>query len=245
MRSMGGMGGYTPSLPTTDITPAEPPRPAYNPPAKTSNKAMKWGGKGKDVDSFVDQLAQEGVKVTNTLAPAKTGLSKPAAIPEMDTEAVHVTLEEKIMLTAGRDGGLQSMELVGMLTLRVAEDNVGRVRLALENTELELNDVTIAIPLPHGCGTPNISECEGDYTHDTRRQQLLWQHTVIDQNNKTGAMEFSCGGSPDDFFPVGVSFTSSKSYSGIKVLECSQVDGGQPVKFSSSVQFFADKYEIV
>lgn len=323
---MGGMGGYTPSMPTTDITPAEPPRPAYNPPAKTSNKAMKLGGKGKDVDSFVDQLAQEGVKVTNTLAPAKTGLAKPAAVPEMDTESVHVTLEEKIMLTAGRDGGLQSMELSGMLTLRVSEENVGRVRLVLENTdnkaiqlqthpnidkdlfrskcviglknpakpfplntgvgvlkwrlqttdesfiplsincwpsdngqggcdvniefelensELELNDVTIAIPLPHGCGTPNISECEGDYTHDTRRQQLLWQHTVIDQNNKTGSMEFSCGGSPDDFFPVGVSFTSSKSYSGIKVLECSQVDGGQPVKFSSSVQFFADKYEIV
>ena len=132
---MGGMGGYTPSMPTTDITPAEPPRPAYNPPAKTSNKAMKLGGKGKDVDSFVDQLAQEGVKVTNTLAPAKTGLSKPTAIPEMDTEAVHVTLEEKILLTAGRDGGLQTMELVGMLTLRVSEDNVGRVRLALENTE--------------------------------------------------------------------------------------------------------------
>ena len=323
---MGGMGGYTPSMPTTDITPAEPPRPAYNPPAKTSNKAMKLGGKGKDVDSFVDQLAQEGVKVTNTLAPAKTGLAKPAAVPEMDTESVHVTLEEKIMLTAGRDGGLQSMELSGMLTLRVSEENVGRVRLVLENTdnkaiqlqthpnidkdlfrskcviglknpakpfplntgvgvlkwrlqttdesfiplsincwpsdngqggcdvniefelensELELNDVTIAIPLPHGCGTPNISECEGDYTHDTRRQQLLWQHTVIDQNNKTGSMEFSCGGNPDDFFPVTVSFSSSKSYSGIKVLECSQVDGGQPVKFSSSVQFFADKYEIV
>ena len=119
------------------------------------------------------------------------------------------------------------------------------IEFELENTDLELSDVTIAIPLPHGCGTPNISECEGDYTHDTRRQQLLWQHTVIDQNNKTGSMEFSCGGNPDDFFPVTVSFSSSKSYSGIKVLECSQVDGGQPVKFSSSVQFFADKYEII
>ena len=326
MGSMGGMGGYTPSLPSTDMTPAEPPRPAYNPPVKTSNKAMKLGGKSKDVDSFVDQLAQEGVKVTSSLTPAKTGVSKPTAAPQIDTEAVHVTLEEKILLTAGRDGGLQSMELLGMLTLRVSEESVGRVRLALENTEnksiqlqthpnidkdlfrtrcviglknpakpfpmntgvgvlkwrlqttdesliplsincwpsdngsggcdvniefelenteLELNDVTIAIPLPHGCGTPNISECEGDYTHDTRRQQLLWQHTVIDQNNKTGAMEFSCGGNPDDFFPVTVAFTSTKSYSGIKVLECAQVDDQQPVKFSSLVQFFADKYEIV
>ena len=119
------------------------------------------------------------------------------------------------------------------------------IEFELENTDLELNDVTIAIPLPHGCGTPNVSECEGDYTHDTRKQQLLWQHTIIDQNNKSGAMEFSCGGNPDDFFPVSVSFSSSKSYSGVQVLECSHVDTGDHVKFSSAVQFFAEKYEIV
>ena len=91
------------------------------------------------------------------------------------------------------------------------------IEFELENPELELNDVTISIPLPHGCGTPNISECDGDYTHDTRRQQLLWQHTIIDQNNKSGSMEFSCGGNPDDFFPVTVEWNSSKSYSGVQV----------------------------
>jgi len=325
---MGGMGGYSPSIgSSSDMTPAEPPRPAYNPPVKTANKAMKLGGKTKDVDSFVDQLAQEGVNVTNNIVPAKGGLaSKPSAAPLINTEAVHVTLEEKILLTAGRDGGLQNMELLGLLTLKVSEECVGRIRMnlqntdnksiqlqthpnidkdlfrskcviglknpakpfplntgvgvlkwrlqttddsciplsincwpsdngqggcdvniefELENTELELNDVTIAIPLPHGSGAPNISECEGDYIHDTRRQQLLWQHTIIDSNNKSGSMEFSCGGNPDDFFPVSVSFTSTKSYSGIQVLDCAQVEAGDPVKFSSSVQFFAEKYEIV
>ena len=327
MGGMGGMGGFTPSIPSSDMTPAEPPRPAYNPPVKSSNKAMKLGGKTRDVDSFVDQLAQEGVKVAANSAPTKTGgLNKPSAAPQIHTEPVHATLEEKILLSAGRDGGLQSMEILGLLTLRVAEESFGRVKLflqntnnkaiqlqthpqidkdlfrtrsiiglknptkpfplntgvgvlkwrlqttdessiplsincwpsdngqggcdvniefELENTDLELNDVTIAIPLPHGCGTPNISECEGDYTHDTRKQQLLWQHTIIDGNNKNGSMEFSCGGSPDDFFPVSVSFTSTKTYSGVQVLDCAMVDGEEPVKFSSSVQFFAEKYEIV
>eukprot|EP00092_Neocalanus_flemingeri_P025714 GFUD01027878.1.p1 GENE.GFUD01027878.1~~GFUD01027878.1.p1 ORF type:complete len:517 (-),score=156.20 GFUD01027878.1:531-2081(-) len=329
MGSYGGQGGYTASTPSSESTPAEPPRPAYSPPVKTSNKAMKLGGKTRDVDSFVDQLVQEGEKVATTVAPVKTGqtgLSKPSSAPQIQTEAVHVSLEEKILLTAGRDGGLQTMEVLGLLTLRVQEEKVGRVRLELQNTEnkavqlqthpnidkdlfrtksiiglknpakpfplntgvgvlkwrlqttdesaipisincwpsdngqggcdvniefelenliLELSDVTIAIPLPHGVGTPNISECEGEYTIDTRRQQLLWQHTIIDQNNKSGAMEFSVGGNPDDFFPVTVSFTSSKSYSGIKVLECSEVDGGNPVKYSSNTQFFAEKYEIV
>ena len=324
MGSMGGMGGYTPSMPSSDITPAEPPRPAYNPPVKAANKAMKLGGKTKDVDSFLDQLGQEGVKVTASTEPRAK--SKSTSPPEVRTEPVHVTLEEKILLSAGRDGGLQSMEVLGLLTLRVSEESFGRVKLflqnttnkaiqlqthpnidkdlfrtkcviglknpakpfpmntgvgvlkwrlqttdesciplsincwpsdngqggcdvnieyELENTDLELSDVTIAIPLPHGCGVPNISECEGDYTHDTRKQQLLWQHTIIDQNNRSGSMEFSCGGCPDDFFPVSVSFSSSKSYSGVQVLDCSQVDGDDPVKFSSTVQFFAEKYEIV
>merc|ERR550539_1310089 len=320
------MGGYTPSMPTSDITPAEPPRPAYNPPAKTSNKAMKLGGKSKDVDSFVDQLAQEGVKVTSGVAPTKTGLTKPSAAPEIETEAVHVTLEEKILLTAGRDGGLQSMELLGLLTLRVAEENVGRVRLALENTDnkaiqlqthpnidkdlfrtrcviglknpakpfpmntgvgvlkwrlqtteesniplsincwpsdngsggcdvniefelentdLELQDVVITIPVPHGVGTPNVAECDGDYTMDTRRGALLWQHPLIDRNNKSGSLEFSVGGNPDDFFPVTLAFNSTKSFSGIKVLDCVEVDGGSPVKHSTNTTFFAEKYEVV
>ena len=54
----GGYGGYTASPHSSERTPAS--RPAYNPPAKTSNKAMKLGGKTRDVDSFVDQLVQEG-----------------------------------------------------------------------------------------------------------------------------------------------------------------------------------------
>merc|ERR1719339_41222 len=135
MGSMGGMGGFTPNMPSSDITPAEPPRPAYNPPVKSSNKAMKLGGKTRDVDSFVDQLVQEGEKVSTTVVPAKTGLSKPSSAPQINTEAVHVTLEEKMILTAGRDGGLQTMEVLGLLTLRVQEEKVGRVRLELQNTE--------------------------------------------------------------------------------------------------------------
>ena len=138
MGSMGGMGGYSPSMPSSDMTPSEPPRPAYNPPVKTSNKAMKLGGKTKDVDSFVDQLAQEGVNVSQNIAPNKTGggvTKSSSSAPVIPTEPVHVTLEEKILLSAGRDGGLQSMEVLGIMTLRVSEDSFGRVKLFLQNTD--------------------------------------------------------------------------------------------------------------
>ena len=68
----------------------------------------------------------------------------------MPTEAVHVALEEKIMMTVrttivvdmtffglcrydetaqvGRDGGLQGLEVLGFLTLRVADESLGRIR---------------------------------------------------------------------------------------------------------------------
>ena len=48
---------------------------------------------------------------------------------------------------------------------------------------------------------------------------VFLQHPLIDSNNKSGSLEFSVGGSPDDFFPVTLAFNSSKSFSGIKVME--------------------------
>jgi len=102
MGGYGGQGGFTPS--SSESTPAEPPKPAYtaNPARKqTSSKAMKLGGNARDVDSFVDQLESEGVKVGSVGAPVKAagGLSKSSPAPSVPTEAVHVSLEEKILMT--------------------------------------------------------------------------------------------------------------------------------------------------
>lgn len=330
MGGYGGQGGFTPSA-SSESTPAEPPKPAWTAaPARkpTSSKAMKLGGNARDVDSFVDQLESEGVKVGSVGAPVKAagGLSKSSPAPSVPTEAVHVSLEEKILMTVGRDGGLQGLEVLGFLTLRVADETFGRIRLELqnttnkaiqlqthpnidkelfktrnviglknpakpfpvntgvgvlkwrftssedsdiplsincwpsdngsggcdvnieyelENTDLELQDVVITIPIPHGVGAPNVAECDGDYTMDTRRSALLWQHPLIDANNKSGSLEFSVSGNPDDFFPVTLAFNSTKSFSGIKVLDCVEVDGGNPVKHSTNTTFFAEKYEVV
>lgn len=44
-------------------------------------------------------------------------------------------MEEKIALTCGRDGGLQNMEILGMVTLRVTDDKNGRIRLIINNND--------------------------------------------------------------------------------------------------------------
>lgn len=323
--SYGGQGGFNPGPMVGESTPSEPPKPAYNAPVRKENKAMKLGGKSRDVDSFVDQLVSEGERVVTAPTSVNGGLSK-AKAPQISTEPVNVEIEEKMNMTAGRDGGLQNLEISGLMTLRVSDENCGRIKLKLQSTnnkniqlqthpnidkelfrtknviglknpakpfplnsgvgvlkwrfqtqdesevplsincwpsengsggcdvniefeleksDLELHDVVISIPVPHGSGSPNVSECEGEYTHDTRRGALLWQHTLIDGQNKTGSMEFSAVGCPDDFFPVTMSFTSSKTYSGISVIDCVETESENPVKFGSDVSFITDRYEIV
>lgn len=49
--------------------------------------------------------------------------------------SVHLKIEEKIILTAGRDGGLQNMEVHGITTLRVQDESCGMIRIQFENED--------------------------------------------------------------------------------------------------------------
>lgn len=125
----------------------------------------------------------------------------------------------------------------------------------------EINHVIVVFR--HGSGAPVVAECDGEYTYE-KRGALLWQLPLIDAKNKSGSMEFSCGGNPDDFFPVQVAFFSKKSYSGIEVnlnsvncasvlnfvsyaqvLDCYEVDNESSVKHSTETILLGDRYEIV
>lgn len=68
-----------------------------------------------------------------------------------------------------------------------------------------------------GLGPPVIGDLDGEYKHDSRRNVLEWCLPVIDANNKTGSLEFSIAGQPNDFFPVNVSFVSKRNYCDIQV----------------------------
>ena len=100
---------------------------------------MKLGGKSKDVDSFVDQLKNEGEKISS-LAPAPAATSsnaiqKPKPALDIHMEPVHLKMEDKLVLRMGRDGGLQQFELSGLLTLRVSDDKFGRIKIHLQNDD--------------------------------------------------------------------------------------------------------------
>nr|CAD7204753.1 unnamed protein product [Timema douglasi] len=285
-------------------------------------KAMKLGSKARDVESFVDQLKSEGEKV---VVPVSNKTVLPTnKLPE-NVHDVHLRQEERLLLRVGREGGLQSFELHGLVTLRIANEKWGRIRVQLDNKDirgiqlqthpnvdkdlfkaksqiglknptkpfplhtdvgvlkwrfqaqdetciplsincwpsensqggcdvnieyelehdhLELNDVCIAIPLPTG-SSPVVSECDGEYTYEPRKNVLLWTLPIVDASNKSGAMEFSATALPGDFFPVTVNFVCKRSYTNLKVTEVLAVEDDSPVKFSEETVFFTEKYEVV
>ncbi len=47
---------------------------------------------------------------------------------------MHAKLEEKIVVVANRDGGLETMEVTGMLSLRISDDALAKIRMQLHNT---------------------------------------------------------------------------------------------------------------
>lgn len=317
----GGMDSTT----VIDTTPSEPSKPAYTAPSRPAGrgKAMSLKSKNKDVDSFVGQLMSEGEKVTSVSSSNKTVAKN--VTPVANQEGIHFYIEETISVTAGRDGGLQSLELHGIIKLKVNDEKQARcvvhvinndkkgiqmqchpnidkklfsaqsllglknpekpfpisqdigvlkwrfstqdesymplsincwpnetgngcdvnIEYELEQPNLELNDVLIAIPVASGVGAPVVGDCDGEYNYDSRKNTLYWSLPVIDESNKSGSMEFSVGGHPDDFFPVKVSFVSKKSYCDIQITDVKHLEDKSPIKFSTEVGLYVDKYEIV
>uniref|UniRef100_A0A2M4BK50 Coatomer subunit delta n=1 Tax=Anopheles marajoara TaxID=58244 RepID=A0A2M4BK50_9DIPT len=139
-RSMGG-GGIssdsisslsTPSVNIGEIKPmAAPAKPS------APRNALKLGGKNRDADTFVDQLKNEGEKVTSAPLPTAVASSAAKAKPVSDVpmDDVHLRMEDKVVIRVGRDGGLQSFELSGLLTLRISDEKYGRIKVQLDNTD--------------------------------------------------------------------------------------------------------------
>ncbi|ESO02206.1 hypothetical protein HELRODRAFT_188623 [Helobdella robusta] len=136
----GGMGNIGKDIvinPSTTTTSEKPKTTAFTAPIRPSGtgKALKIGGGKRDVDSFVDQLKSEGEQVASPTSQQKQSVATKAAIPASNQESVHLQLEEKIVLAAGREGGLQNLEVHGLLTLRISSDKYGRIKVGVRNKD--------------------------------------------------------------------------------------------------------------
>jgi hypothetical protein len=114
------------------------------------------------------------------------------------------------------------------------------------NVGLDLHDVTIAIPLPPLSSAPRINQVEGDTHYDGRKGQLLWTIDLLDDSNRSGALEFvvpACN--PDAFLPVHLNFSSQQTLCDLSVLGVTNTRTDAPAKYKLETQLTSDGYEIV
>jgi len=119
------------------------------------------------------------------------------------------------------------------------------VEYMLSNTDLNLEEVRICIPLPPQASPEIITIEEGSYHHDYNNNQLIWYHSNINSNNDNGSIEFNVrGGDSSVFYPMSISFysTSTLFASGLNVEQVTQNQSNNPVAYSCRTLLSTDAY---
>eukprot|EP01137_Pigoraptor_chileana_P009114 Opistho-2@56919 len=104
------------------------------------SKGMKLGGGRAKTNDFVDALVAEGEVVHTEQQQGQrpvgsSGAKATIVAPPVNTESIHIRVDEHILLVANRDGGLQNMEVKGDMFLRISDASVARCRLRLKMAE--------------------------------------------------------------------------------------------------------------
>ena len=106
---------------------------------------------------------------------------------------------------------------------------------------MSLENLQITIPLP---GPPQVNSCEfGDYQVDSRNGCLHWQIELVDDDNRSGSMEFVLSNAdPDGIYPIELMFSSRDTFANLEVAGISRTADGQPVRYAATKSLVADSY---
>ncbi|XP_051132434.1 coatomer subunit delta-like [Andrographis paniculata] len=109
-----------------------------------------------------------------------------------------------------------------------------------------LKNVVISIPVPALKEPPKVEQVDGEWRYDPRKSALEWSVILIDNSNRSGAMEFVVPAiDTSSLFPIVVSFTSASTFSDLKVTNIVPLKGENPPKFSQRTLLSTDHYQIV
>jgi hypothetical protein len=121
--------------------------PSFSSSSGKPNNAMKLGGKVQ-LPAFLEQTVRQTLpsNTSNTNNSFQSS-STPAVNQEKYVLMVyfnyfyffkfrvHLKMDEKITVTCGKDGGLQNLEVHGILLLRVANEIDGKIKVHIQNTD--------------------------------------------------------------------------------------------------------------
>ncbi|KFD57807.1 hypothetical protein M514_01477 [Trichuris suis] len=102
---------------------------------RDTGKAMQLAARSRDADLF-DSLALEGHAVTNGQESEAT-IERPVDTSGIHKESVHVKMEEKINVRQKRDGGLDKLEVLGAIILRISDEKYCQVMVKLGSVDVK------------------------------------------------------------------------------------------------------------
>eukprot|EP01133_Synstelium_polycarpum_P007781 gene7781-9130_t len=121
--SMSGMGGGS-----GEQTP--PTKPAM--PGKAGMKLTKSNKKSTFAQVLKEEKVVEKEEELEALLSQDTGSSTPPVVAHVNTEAVHIDIEETFTAQIENDGSVEGIDIKGGLSVTVNDANLGRVRLAIQ-----------------------------------------------------------------------------------------------------------------
>jgi len=109
-----------------------------------------------------------------------------------------------------------------------------------------LEGVALSVPLPALERPPSILACDGETKWVSKSNALLWEVPFIDDDNRSGSMEFSVPGQVDTelFFPVIVSFSAKRTMCTVQVASVVGASTQEPVKHALRTVLSTDNYVI-
>ncbi|GAX72921.1 hypothetical protein CEUSTIGMA_g376.t1 [Chlamydomonas eustigma] len=118
------------------------------------------------------------------------------------------------------------------------------VNIEYESTSsFDLQNVAVVIPLPGSSSAPSVNQVDGDWRFDSKQGAMVWTIDLIDDSNRTGSMEFVVSASDaESFFPISVSFSSSKIYCDVAVDSVTYTMKEGSVKYSFKKFLMAGEY---
>lgn len=114
----------------------------------------------------------------------------------------------------------------------------------LENEDMELHDVLVAVPLDSD-SAPDVDEShDGIYRFNKTEGVIEWRFDIISKENSTGSIEFFCEVSDEEsFFPLNITFNSRYNYMGFNVTSATSA-GGDDMRYSTQHNLSVKQYTV-
>ena len=118
----------------------------------SGSRAMKLGTNKDAVPAFIEQQARTAMP-SSVASPVSAAAAAAANqiqgnLPPANQERVHLKVDEKINLTCGKDGGVQNLEVLGVLSVRVTSEDDGKIKIGLRNGDARNLQLQVGSELP-------------------------------------------------------------------------------------------------